>query len=70
MKKSQVAVSVIIILIILPIFSQFATGAPVVESYGENVKIGFSMINGLDGATEFIDAGYQRAIEMGAQIEH
>ncbi|MCK5046765.1 MAG: hypothetical protein KAS22_09310 [Candidatus Heimdallarchaeota archaeon] len=70
MKKSQVAVSVITILLILPIFAQFTTSAPVVESYGENVKIGFSMINGLDGATEFIDAGYQKAIEMGAQIEH
>ena len=70
MKKSQVAVSVIIISLILPIFAQFTTGAPVVESYGENVKIGFSMINGMNGATEFIDAGYQKAIEMGAQIEH
>jgi len=70
LKKSQVAISAAIILIILPIFFQFTTGAPVVESYGENVKIGFSMINGLNGATEFIDAGYQRAIEMGAQIEH
>jgi len=68
LKKSQVAVSVIILLLILPIFAQFTIGAPVVEAYGENVKIGFSMINGLEGATEFIDAGYQKAIEMGTPI--
>ncbi|MBK5112930.1 MAG: hypothetical protein KGD59_14580 [Candidatus Heimdallarchaeota archaeon] len=70
MKGSRVTVSTILILFLLPIFAQFSVGTFETEAYGENVKIGFSMINGLNGATEFIDAGYQRALEMGAQIEH
>ncbi len=57
-------------MIILPIFTKFTKSVPEINAYGENVKIGFSMINGLNGATELIDAGYQKAIDIGAQIEH
>ncbi len=41
-----------------------------VSGYAENVQIGFSWINGIDGASEMVGAGYAKAIEMGAQIEH
>lgn len=33
-------------------------------------KIGFSEINGINGASELNEAGYAKAVEMGAQIEH
>jgi len=41
-----------------------------VDPYGEDVKIGFSWINGLIGASELIDMGYAKAQFMGAEIEH
>ncbi|MHA1462095.1 MAG: hypothetical protein ACTSQ0_03395 [Candidatus Heimdallarchaeota archaeon] len=33
-------------------------------------KFGFSYINGIAGATELEEAGYQKAVDMGASIEH
>ncbi|RLI73484.1 hypothetical protein DRO91_02855, partial [Candidatus Heimdallarchaeota archaeon] len=38
-----------------------------VSGYAENVQIGFSWINGIDGASEMGGAGYAKAIEMSAQ---
>ncbi len=45
-------------------------GYTTTEAYGENVKIGFSWINGLVGATELTNIGYTKALEIGCQIEH
>ncbi|NHJ33540.1 MAG: hypothetical protein FK732_11835 [Asgard group archaeon] len=70
MKKNHVTVIAILTIFFLPMIAQFAVGALEAEAYGENVKIGFSMINGINGATELIDAGYKRVIGMGAQLEH
>jgi hypothetical protein len=40
------------------------------QGYAEDVKIGFTWINGLIGASEMIHAGYTKAVDMGSEIEH
>ncbi len=70
MKRTKLCIIFVLSLMIIPLFTDYSFSTVTAEPYGENVKIGFSWINGLVGASELIDPGYVRAVEMGAQIEH
>ncbi len=49
-----------------PLTAGFTQAAPV----DEYPKFGFSYINGIVGATELEEPGYQKAVDIGATIEH
>ncbi|NHJ49920.1 MAG: hypothetical protein FK733_19160 [Asgard group archaeon] len=70
MKRSNYYIFMVISALILPSLILPAISYTPTQGYAEDVKIGFSWINGIIGATEMIDAGYVKAVDMGCQIEH
>ncbi|HUT81122.1 MAG TPA: hypothetical protein VMZ29_07960 [Candidatus Bathyarchaeia archaeon] len=70
MKRTNLCFIFVLSLMVIPFLTDFLIIPIAAEPYGEDVKIGFTWINGLSGASELIDIGYVKAAEMGAQIEH
>jgi hypothetical protein len=70
MKRSNYYIIVVLSTLILPSLIVPSIAYTPTQGYAEDVKIGFTWINGIIGASEMIDAGYQKAIDMGCQIEH
>ena len=61
----------VIALLLIPVLIYPAIGIPVqAADDGPYPKIGFTWINGIVGASELLEPGYQKAIEIGAQLEH
>ncbi len=52
------------------LFAPLTVGYTQAAPIDEYPKFGFSYINGIAGATELEEPGYQKAVEMGATIEH
>lgn len=62
---------VIFTILLIPSLLYPAISATQVEAAdGPYPKIGFTWINGIVGASELIEPGYQKAVEIGAQLEH
>ncbi|MBN1330681.1 MAG: hypothetical protein JXA54_14500 [Candidatus Heimdallarchaeota archaeon] len=71
MKGTKLCFIFILSLMVFPFLTDcLITPTTAADPYGEEVKIGFTWINGLSGASELIDIGYVKATDMGAQMEH
>jgi len=70
MRKSHLTTLSILLLFGLSFLLHASVSLPLTHGYAENVKIGFSWINGINGASEMVGTGYAKAVEMGASIEH
>ncbi len=70
MRMNRVLFAIVLAIIFVPLAVSVKTFDVNAEPYGQNVKIGFNQINGIEGASELRDLGYLKAIDMGAQLEH
>ncbi|NHJ39682.1 MAG: hypothetical protein FK731_06575 [Asgard group archaeon] len=70
MKYSKYLLIIFLSTLFLPSLIISSTFPTSTQGYAEDVKIGFTAINGLIGASEMTDMGYAKAKEMGCQIEH
>lgn len=70
MRRSKYLIFVVLSTLILPSLIFPAISNNQTQGYAEDVKIGFTAINGLIGASEMTDMGYAKAKDMGCQLEH
>lgn len=71
MHRNSFKITFLFALFLVPfLFTPLTAGITQAAPADEYPKIGFSYINGIAGATELEIAGYEKAVEMGATIEH
>ncbi|NHK32849.1 MAG: hypothetical protein FK730_15990 [Asgard group archaeon] len=70
MKRSKYFIFLVLSTLILPSIIFPAISSTPTQGYAEDVKFGFTAINGLIGASEMTDMGYAKAKDIGCQLEH
>lgn len=71
MRRNSFKILILFTIFLVPVlFTPLTAGYTQAAIADEYPKFGFSYINGIAGASELEEPGYQKAVEIGATIEH